>query len=413
MDTAGILIIGTGQAAYQLVASLRDEGYAGPIRLIGDEPHLPYQRPPLSKSYLSGDVQAAGLTFQGDAYYAKHKVELLMGTRAARIDREGRFVETTAGAKLPYDHLVLAVGARNRQLPCAGDSTEGIFGLRSLDDARSIRERLADVKQVVVVGAGFLGLEFAAVAASKGVSVAVVEASSKLMSRVVCGAVGDAFQAHHESLGVRFVLGTTVQSILREGGRVVGVETGDGLRIPADIVVASIGVIPNSELAQEAGLAVRNGIVVDERLATEDPAISAIGDCASFPSRYASGTCRLESIQNAVDQARCLAKRLVGHDTAFDAVPWFWSDQGGLKLQIAGLSIGVDEVVLRGDVPGRKFSAYGFSGGRLVAVESVGKPADHMAARKLLAASAPVTPDHVRNESLDLRTLLPQAAPAA
>jgi 3-phenylpropionate/trans-cinnamate dioxygenase ferredoxin reductase subunit len=413
MGDAGILIVGTGQAAYQLVSSLRDEGYAGPIRLVGDEVHLPYQRPPLSKAYLSGDVEAKALTFQADAYYAKHSVELIMGTRVARIDRAGRFVETGDGARLPYDHLVLAVGARNRQLPCAGDATEGIFGLRSLDDARSIRERLSGVRRAVVVGAGFLGLEFAAVAAAKGVAVSVVEASSSLMSRVVSTPVGNAFQAHHESLGVRFHLGTTVTSILREDGRIVGVQTADGQRIAADIVVASIGVIPNTELAQDAGLTVRNGILVDERLATDDPCISAIGDCATFPSRYSTGTCRLESIQNAVDQARFLAKRLTGHDTAFDAVPWFWSDQGGLKLQIAGLSGGVDEVVLRGDVAGRRFSAYCFSGGRLIAVESVARPADHMAARKLLAAIAPVTPDQVRDESLDLRTLLPQATPAA
>lgn len=412
MREPGILIVGTGQAAYQLVASLRDEGYAGGIRLVGDEAHLPYQRPPLSKAYLSGDVEEPSLHFQGDAYYAKRQVDLVTGTRVTRIDRAGRFVETSTGERLPYAHLVLATGARNRELPCAAEVTSGVFGLRSLDDARAIRQRLASVRKVVVIGAGFLGLEFAAVAAAKGVAVTVVEAAASLMSRVVCEPVGRAFQDHHESLGVRFILGTTVNRITTENGKVRGIETADGQVASGEAIVASIGVHPNSELAQEAGLPTRNGILVNQYLATDDPFISAIGDCAAFPSRFATAHSRLESIQNANDQARCLARRLAGREQAYDAVPWFWSDQGGLKLQIAGLSGGADEVVLRGDQAARKFSAYLFGAGRLLAVESVARPADHMLARKLLGAAAPVTPAHVRDESIDLKSLLPQPATA-
>ena len=413
MDEAGVLIVGTGQAAYQLVGALRDAGYAGNIRLVGDEVHLPYQRPPLSKSYMNGDVEAPSLHFQGDAYYAKQKVDLSTGTRVTRIDRAGRFVETRSGERLPYAQLVLATGARNRDLPCAAEVTSGSFGLRSLDDARALREQLTRVKKVVVIGGGFLGLEFAAVAAAKGVAVTVIEASASLMSRVVCAAVGQAFQQHHESLGVRFMLGTSVSRIDTRDGKVTGVATTDGQTAEGEAVVISIGVYPNSELAAEAGLATRNGILVDAYLATEDPLISAIGDCAAFPSRFASTHSRLESIQNANDHARCLARRLAGRPQVYDAVPWFWSDQGGLKLQIAGLSGGADAVVLRGDLAARKFSAYLFAAGRLVAVESVGRPVDHMQARKLLTANAPLTPDQARDESFDLKSLLAQPAAAA
>ena len=406
MDEPGILIVGTGQAAYQLVASLRDEGYPGNIRLVGNEAHLPYQRPPLSKSYMSGDVEAPSLRFQGDAYYAKHKVDVATGTRVTRIDRAGHFVGTSTGDRLPYAHLVLATGARNRELPCAAGMTSGVFGLRSLDDARAIREQLGTLSKVVVIGAGFLGLEFAAVAAGKGVVVTVVEASTSLMSRVVCEPIGRAFQDHHESLGVRFILGTTVNRITTDNGKVTGIQTTDGKVAEGEAVVISIGVHPNSELAMDAGLPTRNGILVDQFLATEDPLVSAIGDCAAFPSRFATTHGRLESIQNANDQARCLARRLVGRAQAYDAVPWFWSDQGGQKLQIAGLSGGADEVVLRGDRAGHKFSAYLFGAGRLLAVESVNRPVDHMLARKLLTAAAPLTPAQVRDESFELKSLL-------
>lgn len=411
MAEPGIVIVGGGQAAYQLVASLRDEGYGGSIRLLGAELHLPYQRPPLSKSYMSGEVDAASLQFQAHAYYARHDVQVATGTRVTRIDRAGSWVETSAGEHVPYAHLVLATGARNRELPCATGLAHGVFGLRSLDDARAIREQLGALRRVVVIGAGFLGLEFAAVAAAKGVAVTVVEASATLMSRVVCEPVGHAFQHHHEALGVRFILGTTVARIRTATGKVVGVETTDGREAEGEAVVVSIGVHPNSELAAEAGLPTRNGVVVDRFLATEDPRISAIGDCASFPSRFADAHSRLESIQNANDQARCLARRLAGRPQAYDAVPWFWSDQAGLKLQIAGLSAGADEVVLRGDQAGCKFSAYRFGSSRLLAVESVNRPADHMLARKLLTSAAPLTPDQVRDESFDLKRLL--AMPAA
>ena len=412
MKDEGITIVGSGQAAFQLAGFLRDEGYAGRIRLIGDEAHLPYQRPPLSKAYMNGDVEADGLSFQTREYYAKRDIDLHMGTRVVRIDRANRRVETATGERLAYSHLVIATGARNRRLPGVDLAQSAVLDLRGIDDACGIRERLAAAKDIVVVGAGFLGLEFAAVAAKKGARVTVVEAGSTLMGRAVCGAVGEAFRRHQESLGVRFCMGTTMRALTPLCDGRSRVEMADGQALEADLIVVSIGVLPNVELAQQAGLKTDNGIVVDACLGTEDPDISAIGDCAAFESRFALGFCRIESVQNAMDQARCLAKKLTGKSAAYDAVPWFWSDQGGLKLQIAGLSTGADEVVIRGDLEALSFSAYRFRNGALAAVESVARPTDHMAARRLLNTGAPVTLGHVRDPEFDLKTLLP-ATPVA
>jgi 3-phenylpropionate/trans-cinnamate dioxygenase ferredoxin reductase subunit len=407
MKDAGILIIGAGQAGYQLAVSLRDAGYDKRVVLIGDEPDLPYQRPPLSKAFQSGDCEAEQVTFQKEAFYEGRNIELMLGVRVLHIDRERHHVTTGDGRRIEYEHLVLATGARNRLLPGWDSATSGLLTLRTLHDAHALREALNRSKRAVIVGAGFLGLEFAAVAAKRGVSVSVIEASSNLMSRAVSAPVADAFREHHESLGVRFSFDSGVKRICTEAGRVIGAETTDGVLHEADLVVVSIGVIPNVELAKEAGLEIANGIVVDLNLATSDPSISALGDCAAFPSRFAFGNCRIESVQNAVDQARYLAQRLTGHTHDFEAVPWFWSDQGGVKLQIAGVAMSrADEIVLRGDRAGLKFSAYGFSKGKLVAVESVNRPADHIAARRLLAADAPVTPAQAADLQFDLKTVL-------
>ncbi|SAK79876.1 FAD-dependent pyridine nucleotide-disulfide oxidoreductase [Caballeronia ptereochthonis] len=410
MTERGVVIIGAGQAGYQLAASLREAGYTRRVVLIGEEPDLPYQRPPLSKAFQSGACEAEHLTFQPEAFYAKAAIELMPGVRVQRVEREARCIFTADGRRIDYDKLVFATGARNRTLTGTPDAS-GIFDLRTLHDARALRAALGRARGVVIIGAGFLGLEFAAVAAAQSVPVQVIEAGPAPMSRVVSAPVAQAFRAHHEALGTRFIFDASVRAIHAQDGRVSGVELADGKHIVADLVLISIGVVPNVELAREAGLPTANGIVVDDALATGDPHVFALGDCASFPSRFADGHCRIESVQNAVDQARFLAARLAGRDAdplrTFDAVPWFWSDQGGAKLQIAGLGmLRADEIVLRGDRPGMKFSAYGFARGRLIAVESVNRPVDHVAARRLIAAGAPVTPEHVGDAALDLRTLL-------
>ncbi len=406
---AGVVVVGTGQGGFQLAASLRDEGYDGPIRLIGDEPGLPYQRPPLSKAFLKGDGDPTPLRLRPEAFFAQRRIELIEG-RVAAIDRAGRHVRLEDGATVAYGHLVLATGARNRPLPVPGADLDGVFSIRTLADAEALRRRLAAARQVVVIGGGFLGLEFAAVAASLGAEVHVVEAAPRPMGRAVSPAISAFFAEHHQGAGIGLLLGTGVERILGEGGGATEVETADGRRLGADLVVVAIGVLPNVELAAAAGLETRNGILVDAQLATADPAISALGDCAAYPSRFAGGLVRLESVQNAVDQGRCLAARLAGRPADYGAVPWFWSDQGALKLQIVGITAGADRTILRGDPAASGFSVLCFQDRRLIGIESVNRPAEHMAGRKLLAGSPALTPEEAADPGLDLRAYAAQSA---
>ncbi len=412
MSDAGIVIVGAGQAGYQLASSLRDAGYDQRILLIGDEVEPPYQRPPLSKAFLSGAIEADAVTFQQPDRYVSRGIELFLGTRVAGIDRDARTVRTEEGDLIAYDRLVLATGAANRCLPGA-DGLGGVFGIRTLADARAIRDRMGQASNVVVVGGGFLGLEFAAVARAKGVSVTVVEAADRLMARAISPTMSEAFRLHHLGLGTQLRLATSVRQLLSDAGNVTGVELGDGTILPADLVIVSIGVVPNVELARAAGLSCENGIVIDENLATSDPDIFSLGDCAVYPSRFAQVPSRLESIQNAVDQARHLALTLTGRISAYDAVPWFWSDQGGAKLQIAGLAQGITRTVIRGSQEELKFSVYCFRNERLVAVESINRPADHMSGRKLLAAGVTVRPEEAADPDFDLKSLLPAPSHAA
>jgi 3-phenylpropionate/trans-cinnamate dioxygenase ferredoxin reductase subunit len=399
-----VLVIGTGQAACQVAASLREQGFAGRIRLIGDEPGLPYQRPPLSKAYLVGKSDRDALNLRSGGFFNQHAIEITTEQRAVRIDRAHRLVHLANNDVLPYGHLVLATGSRNRTLPIPGADLDGVLQLRSATDAEALRLRLHGIKTLVIVGAGFIGLEIAAVATSLGVKVTVLEASSRPMSRTLSVPMSDFFLAAHETNGVEFHFDAAVTRINGDDGRATSVETADGTVFPADLVLVSVGVVANAELASAAGLDVDNGIVVDEHLLTADPAISAIGDCAAYPQAFAGGArCRLESVQNAVDHARCVAARLTGKPHPYRAVPWFWSDQGPLKLQIAGMPAPHDQCVVRGDPSSGAFSAFCFRDGRLAGVESVNKPADHMVARRLLASAAALTPAEAGDTSLDLK----------
>jgi 3-phenylpropionate/trans-cinnamate dioxygenase ferredoxin reductase subunit len=366
-----------------------------------------------------GKADAAAVRLRPDKFFAQHRIELRAGERAARIDRAARRVVLASGEALPSDHLVLAVGARNRALPVPGADLDGVVQLRSLDDAEDLRQRLEAARDAVVVGAGFIGLEFAAVAAARGMAVTVVEAADRPMARSLSVEMSAFFRDAHERQDVRFVFGATVVRVLGgDGGRrATGVETADGRRFPADLVLVGIGVVPNAELAAEAGLAVADGVLVDERLATSDPAISAIGDCARHPCRFAgaAGQVRIESVQNAVDQARCVAARLAGKGGAaaapYAAVPWFWSDQGAQKLQIAGLATPYERAVPRGDPAAGAFSVFCFGGGgRLLGVESANRPLDHVLARRLLANGTGLTPEQAADPGFDLKAHA--AAPA-
>ena len=408
MSATGVVVVGAGQAGFQVAASLREARFADAITLIGDEPALPYQRPPLSKGYLAGKTDAEGLLLRPAGYYAEHRIVHRPRARAVRIDRAGRRLHLSDGEGLAYDHLVLATGARNRPLPVPGADLPGVHQLRSRADADDLSAALAAARRIVVIGAGFIGLEFAAVCAGRGLSVTVIEMTDRVMARAVSVETSAAFRSVHEAMGIGFVLGSAVSRIEATGNRAGAVLTGDGRRFEADLVLVGIGVVANQELAEEAGLEVRDGIVVDALLATSDPAISAIGDCVRFPSRFAASLpggdrVRIESVQNAIDQGRCLAARLTGRPHAYEAVPWFWSDQGSWKLQIAGLA-GPDDIGIRRG-PDEAFSVFRFRDGRLRAVESVNRPADHMAARRILATGRTLTSDQAADPGFDLRHL--------
>ena len=404
----GIVVVGAGQAGFQLAASLREGGYRGALTLVGDEPALPYQRPPLSKAYLAGKTDAAGLALRPAGFFADHDITHRVASPATAIDRDGRRLHLADGTALPYGHLVIATGSRNRPLPVPGADLDGVRQLRGLADADALKAALEGTPRIVVIGAGFIGLEFAAVAASRGLSVTVVEAAGRPMARAVSARTAAFFREAQEGLGVAFAFTAGVTALRGREGRVASVVLADGRDLPADLVVVGIGVLPNGELAVAAGLPVADGIRVDAFLATPDPAVSAIGDCARFPSPHAhglagDGTVRIESVQNAIDQGRCLAARLTGKPAAYGALPWFWSDQGPHKLQIAGLSAPDDAAVVRG--AGAAFSVFRFRDGVLSAVESVNRAGDHMIARRLLAAGTPLTPDQVGDPAFDLKAL--------
>lgn len=407
MTQSTIAIIGAGQAGLQVAASLREQRYDGRVVLVGDEPHAPYQRPPLSKGYLLGEVSAAQVSLRPDAFFTTHQIELIAGKRAVAIDRTRRVVGFEDDSVVAYDHLVLATGARNRPLRVPGADLQNVFFLRTLNEAALLRTQMAFAKNAVVIGAGFIGLEFAASAAKHGLDVAVLDVADRPMARAVSKAVSAACTRKHEEHGVRFLFNSQVQRLLGEQGRVTGVETVDGRTLTADLVVIGIGVVPNLELAAACDLTIEDGIVVDEFLQTCDPHISAIGDVAAHKSDFALGRrVRLESVQNAVDQARCVAARISGQPAVYRALPWFWSNQGNLHLQMAGLWSSDDEPALRGDPNSTSFSVYWFREGKLACVESLNRAADHMLARRLLTNRVVVTPQQAADTSFDLKTLL-------
>jgi 3-phenylpropionate/trans-cinnamate dioxygenase ferredoxin reductase subunit len=400
-----VVIVGAGHAGFQLAASLRQAGYGDPIRLINDEAHLPYQRPPLSKAYLKGTGGPDTLMFRPLKFYVDQGIELV-NDRAVAIQRDKRKVLLASAQTLDYGHLVFATGARNRLLDIPNANLPDVRYLRILDDSEDLRARLAKAKRVVVIGAGFIGLEFAATARIKGLEVDVLELGSRVMARAVTAEISDYFEKQHADAGVRIHLGVQATSIEGDGHTVTGVSLSDGRHIPADLVVVGVGVLPNVELAAEAGLSVASGIIVDEYLSTSDPHISAIGDCALFASPRFGGTLRLESVQNAADHARCVAARLTGDPQVYDGQPWFWSDQANDKLQIAGLTTGYDRVVLRGDPAQKAFSAFCYKDGRLVGIESVNRAGDHMFGRRLLGAGGTLDPEKAADMSFDLKSAL-------
>ncbi len=395
----GVVIVGGGQAGLEAAATLRTEGYEGTVTLICEEPHAPYQRPPLSKEFLTGKQEIERVFLRTLAYYEKQRIDLVLDERATEINAGAKLVHLSGGGSMPYAQLILAVGARNRPLPAPG--AENVLYLRSLDEAVTVKQRLAEARHgVAVIGGGFIGLEVAAAARTAGKPVIVIEAAPRLMARAVSPLLSSFFLDLHRAQGTEVLLSTVAvevqpDSVTLEGGR----------RIAADLVVAGIGVVPNLELARAAGLEVNDGIMVDEYMRTIDPAIFAIGDCADHPNVFAGGRARLESVQNAVDQARCVARVITGQPEPYREVPWFWTDQHEVRFQMAGLSGTRDQSVLRGSIESRKFSVFYFKQGGLLAVDSVNRAGDHITARKMLAAGTPLSPEQAADETLDLKKL--------
>jgi 3-phenylpropionate/trans-cinnamate dioxygenase ferredoxin reductase subunit len=405
MEPGPVLIVGAGHAGFQLAASLRQHGFAERIVLFNDEAHLPYQRPPLSKAYLKGEGRPDSLMFRPDKFYRDQNIELT-ADRAVSIDRGMRRLLLASGAPLDYGHLVLATGARNRLLDIPNANLKDVRYLRTLDESEALRQQIAPGQRVVVIGAGFIGLEFAATARAKGLEVDVVELGPRVMARAVTAEISAYFEDRHAAAGIRIHFGVQATAIEGDGAAVTGVSLSDGRHIPADLVVVGVGVLPNVELAAEAGLPVASGIIVNDQLLTSDPDISAIGDCALFESPRFGAPLRLESVQNATDHARCVAARLTGDAKTYDGQPWFWSDQGPDKLQIAGLTTGYDHVVVRGDAGQGSFSAFCYKAGLLVGVESVNRASDHVFGRRALALNRSVTPEQAADVSFDLKAAL-------
>ncbi|MEU7059813.1 FAD-dependent oxidoreductase [Streptomyces sp. NPDC046197] len=407
MAARGVVVVGAGQGGLETAAALRARGYDGRITLIGDEPGTPYQRPPLSKGYLSGTTTGDELELRPLSYFAAQDIGLVTGDRVTAIDRDLRTILLASGLSLPYDRLVLATGARPRTLPVPGAaSLSGVLSLRTLADADELRGRLSGPPlQLVVVGAGFIGLELAATARALGHDVTVVEVQGRALGRALTPVTSGWLVDRLRRTGARVLLGREVTALRGDAaGRVRVVELDVAERIPADVVVVGVGVLPNTELAATAGLGVGDGIVVDRQLRTGDPDVFAVGDCARFPSASAGRHVRLESVQNASDQARCVAAAICGEPVPYTAVPWFWSEQGPVRLQIAGLGAGHDETVVHGEPESASFSVLCFRRGRLAAVESVGRPADHGIARRLLASGTELSPEEALRPDFGFKT---------
>lgn len=401
-----IVIIGAGQAGLQTAEALRSEGYAGPVLMLGDEARGPYHRPPLSKAYLLGEYAEAQLAIRSPQALAKKDIELRTDVRVTTIDRGARMLTLSDASRLNYAGLCLATGARARPLPLPGADATNVLALRTLADTQTVAAVLANARQVVVIGGGFIGLEFAAVANKLGKQVVVIEAADRLMARAVTPVLSDFYRDLHRAHGVAIELNAQVALIDTQDGRATAVLTTDGRRFAADLVLVGIGVIPNGELAERAGLECERGaVVVDTCARTADPQIVAAGDCTA--QRLADGTLlRLESVQNAVEQGKSAAAALLGKERPFSAAPWFWSDQYDVKLQMVGLAAGCERTVIRGDVEARKFSAFHFRAGKLIAVDSLNRAQDHLPARKLLDRALSPTPEQAADPAFALDSLL-------
>ncbi|MGH8528917.1 MAG: NAD(P)/FAD-dependent oxidoreductase [Nevskiales bacterium] len=406
--TQTVVVVGAGQAGGEVAIELRKLGHTGRALILGEEPYIPYKRPPLSKAYLAGSVGEDSLYLMQRPNLDKAGIEFMGDARVERIDRAGKKVQLADGRSFAYDKLALATGGRARALNLPGANRPNVFLLRTIADVQGIHAYRKPGARVVIVGGGFIGLEAAAVLVKLGLKVTVLEGLPRVLARVTAPEVSAFFERAHREAGVDLRTGAQVTALEGEP-QVTHVVLGDGSRIETDFIVVGVGIVPNTELAQEAGLAVDNGIIVDEYTRTSDPDIVAAGDCTNHPSDFAGRRVRLESVQNAMEQGRAAAHTLFGKTDPYRAVPWFWSDQYDLKLQMVGLSTGFDQFVLRGDPAKRAFAAFYLKEGHLIAVDTVSRPQDFMLAKKLVASRTALDPASLADEAVPLKSLLPAA----
>jgi len=410
--SSGILIIGAGQSGMQIADSLRELGFEGAITMVGDEQIPPYQRPPLSKGFLYGEADEESLQFRNEKFYEDNRIELVLGDGVVEVqlnsDGASGVATTASGRALAFDQLALAPGSTPRKLNLTGSELDGVLYMRNIEDARALKSRWDGAENVVVIGGGFIGLEVAAVARKAGKTVTVLEGLDRMMARAVCPTTSEYFKNFHERRGAKIVLNAKIAGFEGDGRKVSGVALEGGEVVPADIVMIGIGVVARTEIASQLGLDLPNGLIaVNEFAQTSNPSIVAAGDATLLPNPTgADGQVRLESVQNAVDQAKVAAKTLMGQRETYHALPWFWSDQADIKLQIAGLSTGYDQTVLRGNPDEDSFSVLYYKNGRLLAIDCVNQPVDFMAARRCLTDHQTIDPVAAADSSVKLKTLI-------
>lgn len=415
MDLTGasrIVVIGGGQAGAQALQSLRSGGYAGALSLVGDEPALPYQRPPLSKAYMKGEMTEERLYFRPAPWYQDQDIEVILSTPVKSIDRTHRKVELAHGGHLDYDALIIATGSRPRALPLKGATLHGVHDLRDLSDVERIRPNMIEGRKMVIIGAGYIGLEAAAVARQMGLDVTVLEMAPRVLARVTSPVMSDFFETEHRAQGVTILTDSRLDHLDGTDGKVSAAVLADGTRLDADIVLVGIGILPNEELAKDAGIACNNGIQVDRDARTSDPRIFAAGDCASRPLVHYGRSGRLESVHNAIEQGKLAAAAILGKPRPAEDCPWFWSDQYDLKLQIAGLSQDYDEIVVRGDPKDRKFAAFYLRNGTLIAVDAINSAPEFLASKKLIMAGAKLAPATLGDTSISMKDIAAAATAA-
>lgn len=399
------MIVGGGQAAAQACASLRLFGFSGEITLIGEEAALPYQRPPLSKAYMKGELAEERLYFKPAAWYEDQKIDTVLSVRATGIDRSAQTVALEHGGSVAYDALIIATGSRPRALPIAGAELDGVFDLRDLSDVDRIRPRMIAGQKLVIVGAGYIGLEAAAVARQLGLDVTVLEMADRVLARVTSPIMSQFFDEEHTRQGAEIRTGAMLSALKGDDGKVTKAVLADDSEVSADIVLVGIGILPNVELAEAAGIACSNGILTDRDARTNDPRIFAAGDCAARPLVHYGRKGRLESVHNAIEQGKLAAAAIMGKPRPPEDCPWFWSDQYDLKLQIAGLSQGYDETVVRGDPEARKFAVFYLQNGKLIAVDAVNSPPEFLASKKLIMTGAHLAPETLSDTSKSMKEI--------